>query len=90
MTSPGQPVMPDARMDTTTTSQEAAAAVEQAPRTRPKSTDARQSVKKLPAGVQHPNAPPHSDLADKLHQKRASQLAAMEGTALMPFRQPQQ
>ena len=90
MTSPGQPVLPEARPIEVEAEQAENVRMEQALKARPRSTEPRAPIKKLPAGVQHPNAPPHSDLAEKLHQKRASQIAHMSGGAMHPFRQPPQ
>ena len=83
MTSPGQPEMP--MVDASATGQVEGDHGQDAPapRSRPKSTDPRAPVKKLPAGVTHTATHPHSDIADKLNQKRAQ---ILEGGAMNPFR----
>ncbi|CAE7193595.1 unnamed protein product, partial [Symbiodinium microadriaticum] len=83
MTSPGQPEMPSAAAMETHQDAETAGPDTSAPRSRPKSTDPRTPVKKLPVGVTHTTAHPHSDIADKLNQKRAQ---ILEGGAMNPFR----
>ena len=87
MTSTGQPSMPEAVQATDLgagPSQEASPSA--TPPSRPRAGDNRAPIKKLPTGVHHSAAPPHTEIADKLDQKRSQHLANMQGTAMQPFR----
>ena len=88
MTSPSQPILPSTHTASDDKEHQDVQASPEAPaKARARPTEARAPIKKLPTGVQHP-VPPHTDLADKLHQRRAHQIASMEGAAMHPFRQP--
>ena len=86
MTSPGQPAMPNPGSEQIDVDLSEDQSTSPAPKTRPKPTEPRTPVKKLPGGVHHSGAPTHSDLADKLEQKRALHQAALQGSAMQPFR----
>ena len=88
MTSPGPMTMPDQELaQGHTEDQEQDTAPEPPLPSRPKSTEPRTPVKKLPAGVHHAAASLHKEISDKLEQKR-SHLAHQQGNAMQPFRVP--